>query len=205
MFPIPVRMQNLQPDSGKWLVAAALCATLALAAQERREFVFRHHTPMGGDSLILMPSKKRVQLLATLESKELEGVRQIRYGQDEFLRGPDGGPFRFYPQELKFRFSIGQKVTFLEKNPSPIETKDTPDEFQSNLRFQLKLFDGLKAEVLEPAEAKMIGVPKNIPYEERIYSVTFKLPREVPAHERLKLEVYDRNGTQIAKFQVQLL
>lgn len=205
MFPISVRMQNLQSGSRPWLAAAILCLTLVVAAQDRREFVFRHHTPMGGDALILLPSKKRLQLLATLESKELEGVRQIRYGRDEFLRGPDGGPFRFYPKELRFRFSIGQKVTFVEKNPNPIETQDTPDQFQSNLHFQLKLFDGLKAEVITPEEAKMIGVPKSIPYDQRIYSVRFKLPREVPSHERLKLEVYDRNGNQVAKFQVQLL
>ncbi|HUR37805.1 MAG TPA: hypothetical protein VM009_08305, partial [Terriglobales bacterium] len=139
------------------------------------------------------------------ECKELEGVRQIRVGDDEFLRGPDGNPFRFYPRELKFRFSIGQRVTLMERDPSPIETKDSPDEFQSNLRFQLKLFKGLKAEVIEPEEAKIIGVPKNIPYDERIYSVRFKLPAELPSHERLRLEVFDRNGTQIAKFQVQLL
>lgn len=206
MFPISVRMQNLHPGLPQpRLVAVALCLTFVLSAQDRQEFVFRDRTPMGGDALILMPSKKRLQLLATLESKELEGVRQIRYGQDEYLRGPDGGPFRFYPRELRFRFSIGQKVTFIEKNPNPVETKDTPDEFQSNLRFQLKLFRGLDAEIIEPEESKIIGVPKNIPYDERIYSVRFKLPRDVPADERLKLEVYDRNGNQIAKFQVQLL
>ncbi len=191
------------------LVAVLLglaAAVLDSAAQDgRQEFIFRQYTPMGGDALILMPAKQRLQLLATLESKELEGVRQIRLGKDEFLRGPDGGPFRFYPRELRFRLSIGQRITFREANPSAIETKDSPDEFQSNLRFQLKLFNGLQAEVLTPEEAKVIGVPTNIPYNERIYSVRFKLPRDIPAHERLKLEVYDRNGNQVAKFQVQLL
>ena len=188
------------------MFGAAISLAVALSAQNiRQEFVFRQHTPMGGDALILMPAKQRIQLMATLDSKDLEGVRQIREGEDEFLRGPDGGPFRFYPQELKFRFSIGSKVTFLEKHPNPIETKDSPDEFQSNLRFQLKIFKGLEAQVLEPEEAKMIGVPKNIPYNERIYIVRFKLPQQVPASERLKLEVFDRNGNQIAKFQVQLL
>jgi hypothetical protein len=204
MFPEPVRMQKLQPGRYRAVLVALLLIGL-LEAQVRQEFIFRQRTPMGGDSLILLPAKKRIQLVATLESKELEGVRQIRYGSDEFLRGPDGEPFRFYPRELKFRFSIGAKVTYLEKDPSPIQTKDSPDDFQSNLRFQLKLFEGLKVQVIEPEEAKIIGVPKNIPYDERIYSVRFKLPHDVPSHERLKLEVFDRNGTQIAKFQVQLL
>ena len=199
-------MQNLQSGMRKSrLLATALCLSFALAAQERQEFVFRDRTPMGGDALILMPAKKRLQLVATLESKELEGVRQIHYGRDEFLRGPDGGPFRFYPHELRFRFRIGQKVTFFEKYPNPVETKDSPDVFQSNLRFQMKLFHGLNAEIIDPDEAKIIGVPKNIPYDERIYSVRFKLPREVPSDERLKLEVFDRHGTLITKFQVQLL
>jgi hypothetical protein len=205
-LPTPVlRLLSFGAVFGVVLLAIAPLRLTSFAQETRQEFIFRHFTPMGGDALILMPAKQRLQLLATLESKELEGVRQIREGKDEFLRGPDGGPFRYYPRELRFRLSIGQKVTFLEKNPALIETKDSPDEFQSNLRFQLKLFEGLKVDVLSPEEAKVIGVPTKIPYDERIYSVRFKLPRDVPAHERLKLEVYDRNGNQVAKFQVQLL
>jgi hypothetical protein len=207
MLLVTAWMQNLLiPARNSLLLSAMVCLAFGSSAQElRQEFVFRQHTPMGGDALILMPAKKRIQLLATLDSKELEGVRQIRQGQDHFLRAPDGGPFRFYPEELKFRFSIGQNLISYEKSPSPIETTDSPDEFQSNLRFRLKLFRGLTPEVLEPTETKFIGVPKNIPYDQRIYMVRFKLPREVPAHERLKLEVLDRNGNQVAKFQVQLL
>ncbi|HUS19196.1 MAG TPA: hypothetical protein VMZ25_06065 [Terriglobales bacterium] len=180
-------------------------AIYSSAQQARQIFTFRHHTPMGGDAVILMPAKERIQLMATLESKELEGVRQIRDGKDEYLRAADGGPFRFYPSELKFRFSIGKKILLTEKNPNPIETTDSPDEFQSNLRFQLKIFQGLNVEVIEPEETRIIGVPKNIPYDERIYTIRFKLPRQVPAHERMKFEVFDRNGNQIAKFQLQLM
>ncbi len=204
-LPTPVlRTSGLRLLSSGALVGAVLLAfasvsLISVAQDGRQEFIFRQYTPMGGDALILMPAKQRLQLLATLESKELEGVRQIREGKDEFLRRPDGGPFQYYPRELRFRLSIGQKVTFLEKNPSYIETKDSPEEFQSNLRFQLKLYQGLQVEVLTPEEAKVIGD------DERIYTVRFKLPRDVPSHERLKLEVYDRNGNQVAKFQVQLL
>lgn len=200
-------MQNLLVPARRWLLLVAVAGvSFASAAQDgRQEFIFRHHTPMGGDALILMPAKQRLQLLATLESKELEGVRQIRHGKDEFLRGPDGNPFRHYPRELRFRFSIGSKVTYVENDPIQVETKDSPDEFQSNLRFQLKLFKGLTVEVLTPEEAKVVGVPTHIPYDERIYSVRFKLPRDIPAHERMKLEVFDRSGKLIAKFHVQLM
>src|SRR6185436_16358869 len=113
MFLVIERMQNLHFHLPKSLVAGVVvCLSFASSAQDgRQEFVFRQQTPMGGDALILMPAKKRIQLMATPESKELEGVRQIRIGGDEFLRGPDGNPFRFYPRELKFRFSIGQRVT----------------------------------------------------------------------------------------------
>lgn len=207
MFPVPVRMQKLQSGWCRTLLASAAASLLVLAlpAQDRREFVFRQLTPMGGDAVILMPARQKIQLMATLEAKELEGVRQIKYGDDVFLRGPNGESIRYYPRELRFRFSIGKKVVYIEKNPTPIMTSDTPDEFQSNLRFQLKVFRGLEAEVLEPSEAKIIGVPRNIPYDERIYSVRFQLPRQVPAYERMKLEVRDRNGNLVAKFQVQLL
>lgn len=191
--------------TGLALATIASVSLSSVAQEGRQEFIFRHYTPMGGDSLMLMPAKERLQVLATLQSKELEGVRQIRVGQDEFLRGPDGAPFRYYPRELGFRLSIGHRLDFAEKHPTLIETKDSPDEFKSNLRFLLKLFHGLETEVLSPEEAKIIGVPTKIPYEERIYLVRFKLPRDLPSHERLKLEVHDRNGNLVAKFQVQLL
>lgn len=206
MFTVPVRMQNLQ--TGRLRPSAAgliLLLTLAASGQQRQESIFRTMTPMGGDTVQLMPAKTRIQIMASMESKELEGVRQIRDGQDEFLRAPDGSAFVWYPKELKFRFSIGSKMITVEKNPVLFETSDGADDFQSTLRFQLKIFNGLKSEVLVPVEVKMIGVPAHIPYDQRIYSIRFRLPQALPARERLRLEVLDRHGSLVTKFPVQLI
>ncbi|HUQ49784.1 MAG TPA: hypothetical protein VM056_03635 [Terriglobales bacterium] len=206
MFPIPVQMQNLHIGRIRLVVAGLLLAlVLTASGQQRQESVFRTITPMGGDTVQLMPAKARLQILASMESKELEGVRQIRDGEDEFLRGPDGSAFKWYPKDLKFRFSIGSSLVAIEKNPIHFETADAVNDFQATLRFQLKIFTGLKSEVLTPVETKMIGMPASVPYDQRIYSVRFQLPNELPARERMRLEVLDRYGNLVTKFQVQLL
>ncbi|HUQ50381.1 MAG TPA: hypothetical protein VM056_06680 [Terriglobales bacterium] len=206
MPPLPVQMQNLH--TGRLRPAAAgllLVLVLTASGQKRQESIFRTITPMGGDTVQLMPAKARLQILASMESKELEGVRQIRDGADEFLRGPDGRAFMWYPKDLKFRFTIGSSMVSVEKNPIHFETADAVNDFQATLRFQLKIFTGLKSEVLAPVETKMIGVPASVPYDQRIYSVRFQLPNELPARERMRLEVLDRYGNLVTKFQVQLL
>jgi hypothetical protein len=160
--------------------------------------------PLGGDSLILQPSKQRLNMLVTVESKDFENIKLSGDNRTRKVTDLDGNPVTSYPRELTFRFTIGSRTTKEEAVPYTVETQLSPDKFQSSLRFRLKVFRGVEARHFEPAEARIIGVPAEIPYDERIYLVTFSLP-EIPVGDRIMLEVLDESGARIAKFHLQLM
>jgi ubiquitin-protein ligase len=57
---------------------------------------------------------------------------------------------------------------------------------------------------LEPLSVKIIGVPADTPYDERIYRVSFELPN-IPVDDRIVLNVLSPNGECLSKFHLQLL
>jgi hypothetical protein len=48
---------------------------------------------------------------------------------------------------------------------------------------------------------RMIGVPKEMPYNERIYMVEFPM-KDVPIEDRLMIEVLDPSDKRMAKFSI---
>jgi hypothetical protein len=160
--------------------------------------------PLGGDSILLEPAKQRLNMLATVECKDFEKIKIVGMGRDRKVLDLDGNPLRYFPRELIFRFTIGARTAAEEQVPYSVETRVTADQLQSNLRFRLKAFHGVDAQDFEPVEAKMIGVPAQVPYDERIYRIAFKLP-DISVEDRMVLEVLDESGNRIAKFHLQLM
>jgi hypothetical protein len=160
--------------------------------------------PIGGDSLVLQPSKQRLNMLVTVESKDFENIKLSGDNRSRKVTDLDGNAVHFYPRELTFRFTIGSRTSKEEAVPYAVETRASPDQFQSSLRFRLKVFRGVDAQRFEPVEAKIVGVPAEVPYDERIYRITFSLP-EIPVSDRMMLEVLDESGARVAKFHLQLM
>ncbi len=75
--------------------------------------------------------------------------------------------------------------------------------FLLSLHLRLKVFQGLDAYEIQPRDVELIGMPANIPYEERIYRAKFHL-EHVPADARLVLEVFDSNEERISRFHLEL-
>src|SRR5437879_216196 len=160
--------------------------------------------PLGGDSILLEPAKQRLNMLATVECKEFENIRIVGLGRDRKVLDLEGNPLRNYPRELIFRFTIGSRTTIEEQTPYSVNTHISAEQLQSNLHFRLKVFRGIDSRHIEPVEAKMIGVPAEVPFGERIYRIAFTLP-DIPVDNRMVLEVLDDSGNRIAKFPLQLL
>jgi hypothetical protein len=160
--------------------------------------------PLGEDALILQPSKTLVGMMLTMECKELEDVRLVERDSHRVILNPDGTQLTKYPENLKFRFTIGSHTRPLDPSPLEVRISGTPDDFQSHLHFRLKVFHGIESRAITPAEEKIIGVPPSMPYDERIYSISFKL-NDVPAEDRVMFEVLDSSGARVGKFQMQLM
>ena len=159
---------------------------------------------LGSDSILLQPAKQKLNMLLTVESPEFDHYAVKGEGRDRKVTDPDGNPIAYYPGELSFRFTIGSHSAGDETQPNEFETKVPVDRFQSNLHFRLKVFHGTHVKNYEPSELKMLGVPADIPYDERIYHFTFKL-KNVPVEDRMMLEVLDEEGTRVGKFHLQIL
>lgn len=143
-------------------------------------------------------------MLLSVESPEFEKIQVKGSGRERTVSYDDGEPVRYYPKQISFRFTIGSRTATDELEPNEVETKVDADRFQSNLRFRLKIFHGTEAKTLEPTNLLMLGVPADIPSDERIYHFTFQL-KNVSVEDRMMLEILDENGNRVGKFHLQIL
>ena len=200
---------NSAPILSQWfaLFALAICMGFptAMRAQNPSDGAQLHAAmPLGGDSIILQPSKLRLNMLATVECKDFDNIKIVGSGNNRRVLDNAGNLVKQYPNELGVRFTVGTRTAAQEPAPNSIDTDMDVDQFQSNLHFRLKVFHGITSTVLEPVEAKMIGVPAGIPADERIFHLSFKLAG-VSVEDRIMLEVLDQAGTRITKFHLQLM
>jgi hypothetical protein len=93
----------------------------------------------------------------------------------------------------------------MENPGSTLETDAEPSLLLTKLKFRLKAYDGLHMRIVFPDSSTMIGVPADIPYDERIYRVTFELPEDEPVTERFVLEVLSTKGERLARLHFSLL
>jgi hypothetical protein len=160
--------------------------------------------PLGSDSIVLRPAKQRLNMLVSVECPEFEKLVVKGDIHDRIVIDAAGNPVRHYPNEISFRFTIGSRTSTDEARPNEVESKATVDHFQSTLHFRLKVFHGTESKIYEPTDLKMLGVPVDVPFDERIYHFSFKL-KDVPVEDRMMLEVLDEQGNRVGKFHLQLI
>jgi hypothetical protein len=80
----------------------------------------------------------------------------------------------------------------------------TPHDFLLKLKFSLKVYDGMEMRLIEPESVQMIGVPSDVPYDERVYRIGFNLD-QIPVTDRFVLEVLSPEGERLTRFHFDLL
>ena len=199
----------------KLLLGVALAAVLALPivsagaagrAQNSSKEALEFHSvvPLGEEPLIAQPAGKFFAIFASAESPEFDGVRLIGDGPKAELVRPDGTPFQRFPAHLEFRVTATSRVdsNTTGDTPYPVNAGDL-ESLLLRLQFRLKIFDGLHAASYNPVAVKMIGVPDDVPYNERVYRVAFEIG-SVPTDRRMLLEVLTPQGERICKFHLDL-
>jgi hypothetical protein len=117
----------------------------------------------------------------------------------------DGEPLESFPRHFSFRVTATLRKTLLEEPGTTLKTEEDPSEMLATLKFRLKAYDGLQMRVIEPESTSMIGVPADVPYDERVYRVNFDLPGNEPPTERFVLEVIAPEGERLARLHFSLL
>src|SRR5438105_1774938 len=124
-------------------VALMIFVGAAANAQDAREGArLRAIMPLGSDVLILQPAKKLVSMLLTVECKELDDVRIVEKNSRLLAVREGGGEVINYPEEIKFRFTVGSRNLLGERQPLEVQTPATPEQFAAHLHFRLKIFHG---------------------------------------------------------------
>ncbi len=168
------------------------------------ELRFHATVPLGVEGFILKPANRKFYLFAAAQNQAFEGMYQSHQDGHRVLLDSAGQRVHFYPEAISFRVTAtGWDDTLLNIGQVPIKAKISLEDLLVNLRFRLVLFRGLKTRSIYPAGVKMIGMPADVPYDERIYGVTFRLD-QVPISDRAVLEILAPNGERLQKFHLDL-
>jgi hypothetical protein len=173
----------------------------------RWELAYHSIVPLGGEVLLLKPSNQALSFLASAESIGFEGWRQVSNENTTKLLDGDGNPVERYPRFVDFRVTVSaRRKTLSGLEPLVIEWKSdiqNVNEYLLNLRFRVKIFRALHVTVLEPKAVKIVGVPFDVPYDERIFRLSFDLG-DVPVDDRIILEVLSPDGERLTRFHLDM-
>jgi len=170
------------------------------------EYDFHSVVPLGSDALRLQPARKTVYLMAAAESIGFEGMHRSERDNEVVVSGRDGQAVREYPARVDFRVTAGtkkKKSQAADMDPYPVRATGSVNDYLLKLGFRLNVFHGIDARELTPTEVNLIGVPGDVPSDERVYRVSFALGK-VPLQDRLVLEVLDPAGERISKFHLEV-
>ena len=170
------------------------------------EWEFHPLLPLGYEAVQLLPAKDAVVLFASAQATQWDGWRRVRQTGGKQVLDRDGAPVAVFPRTLDFRVTAsarGVRAPLLE-SVSPFQSSAPLNDFLLGLHFRLLVHRGLDVTQIAPVTVKGLGVPDDVPYDERIYRVSFELP-SIPLSDRLVLEVLAPDGTRVCKFHLEFL
>lgn len=196
------------PRWALWTTALALNLILtgSLGTGQERDDVWPFHSPApaGYTVVLLQPSHAEVSFLGLIECPQMEGVQRVSDGMRASLISPEGLPVRKFPRQISFRLTATLRKTLLDSPSEAVLTHEDPRQFLLKLRFKLKIYHGLDRRSIFPQSVKMLGMPADLPYDERIYRVNFALDN-VPVSDRLVLEILSPHNEVLTHFTFGLL
>ncbi|HWR35662.1 MAG TPA: hypothetical protein VN622_07315 [Clostridia bacterium] len=166
---------------------------------------YRSPLPLGAEGFELASAHRIFFVLGSAENEELDGLKITRAFKGGLVETRDGQQLQNYPATLNFR------VTATALDPTMLTTDiariDEPTDLNAmllGLHFRLKVFRALNLEIMQPIAVQLIGVPADLPYDERIYRVSFNTG-DIPVDARMALEVLSPQGELLTRFHFELL
>lgn len=171
-----------------FLLAMAGLQLAALAGPPQRIVPpLRSAMPAGYEVLLLKPSNSTLTLMGLIECPELEGAHRVAKGSQAHLVSADGTPIRQFPHHFSFRVTASLKKA-ADGPVTTINFPGNPNDLLLKLKFRIRIYHGLDVNELSPESVEMIGMPVDLPYDERVYRVHMNLGN-FPVSDRLVLEV----------------
>jgi hypothetical protein len=181
-----------------------LCVAMGGLAQQHVSARFTPLEHLDNDTVVLKKTGETLTILGTWIAPELAKYEKVGSSKGTYIRSADGERLTHYPEKMKLRITIGNKTTLNQQKPFEYDTDLTAEELAKQAHFRLRIYKGLEYRMVEPESVKMIGMPNDVPYNERIYMVDFPL-KNVPIEDRLMIEVLDPHNQRLAKFTISML
>lgn len=187
------------------LLAALLPAGAQAAAgdEPEEEYVFSAVLPLGLDCVQLGPEGRRVHIMVSAMAEGMAGMRRLGDRREQRLLSAAGVPLEYLPRRVEFRITAtALRDHFAFVGPHVLETTEDLNPFLMGLRFRVRIFHGLDSYTVRPLAVRLLGMPADVPYEERIYSALFDLG-QVPLDRRLVLEIFSAGGERVGRFHLE--
>ena len=154
---------------------------------------------------MLRPVNRRFYVMASADNPEFDKCKVTRIHLGGTVVSADGTEMRHYPQELTFRVTASAiESDIFASDIDPVNYSGDLNSFLLGLQFRLKVYRGLKMSTMKPERVHLIGVPADLPFEERVYHVAFDAA-DVPVDARLVLEVTGPGGEKLSRFHLEML
>ncbi|HEY4678138.1 MAG TPA: hypothetical protein VIJ01_13290 [Candidatus Angelobacter sp.] len=164
----------------------------------------RSNLPAGYEVMLLKPSKTTLSLIGLIECPELEGAQRVSEGLKAKLVSTDGSTVKEFPRHFSFRITASLKKVFLDGPMTSIEMADDPQELLLKLKFRVRAYHGFEVREIVPQSIEMIGVPADVPYDERVYRINIDAGN-LPITDRLVVEILSPRGEPLTHFPFSLL
>lgn len=188
------------------IVVALLAALIqaGISAEQRRSPIsINGRIPLGIESFRSMPSRSDFYLMASAESPSFDSMVRVIEVNQEYLVA-NGKRVSLYPEKVSFRLTASARERLLDEHPFQTNQEIALGDLFLKLKFRLKVFHGLEYHYIQPTGIEEMGMPKDIPYDERIYRISFTLGK-VPIEDRVVMEVLSPTGERLCKFHLDLL
>jgi hypothetical protein len=164
----------------------------------------RSNMPAGYDLMLLKPSKATLSLIGLIECPELEGAQRVAEGSHRRLVSAYGTTVSQFPQRFSFRITASLKKIFIEEPNTSVKIADDPHELLLKLKFRVRAYNGLDSREIIPQSIEMIGVPADVPADERVYRMNIDT-RNIPITDRVVVEILSPQGELLTHFSFILL
>lgn len=154
--------------------------------------------------MVLKPSKATLSLIGLIECPELEGAQQVAEGTHKRLVSAEGETIKEFPQRFSFRITASLRKIFLEGPSASIDVADAPQDLLLKLKFRIRAYRGLEVREIVPQSVELIGMPADVPYDERVYRINIDTGN-LPITDRLVVEIFSPQGELLTHFPFSLL
>jgi hypothetical protein len=185
--------------NGLLLIVAGFALVAVAKSTPKQTSGLHSNMPAGYDVMVLMPSKAVLSLIGLIECPELEGAQHVAEGSHKRLISSEGETIKEFPQRFSFRITASLRKVFLEEPKISVDVVDDPQQLLLKLKFRIRAYNGLDVREIQPQSIEMIGMPADVPYDERVYRINIDAGN-LPITDRLVVEIFSPQDKLLTHF-----